>query len=457
MITIKPKHIILLCLFLFPYLALSFFSFPSADDFAFTNLAKEKGIWDSIIHLYLSWTGRYSSALFMVLNPMLLNSLALYQICSILLISLLLLSYLKLGHFFARFYKFHGNAGLIIGTVFFVSFIAHIRSQSQGLYWYTGYVVYILPLTFVNLLIPQIHKLHRNLKLIDFLLVSLLIVFLVAFNELLLLYINSGLLLLFLYFKKTKKFLIYTSLFIISIISSLIVIAAPGNRIRAAKFERLEPFWLDMIQWPLVTLEHLVNFISFPTFFHMAFFYFLGKQSKQAKIYKLSFKLSLRNSFSLLFLIVFIGMLPGFIAIGGQPPSRADNLIFYFYLIGLTFISYELGLADSIKIYRFFNRIKISNLSQVFTILLLSSVFLSKTIFAYISLIDAPKYLKELKQRALIAKDFAVNSPSEPVYFKPLSVYPQSIHFSEMSPNKQDWKNIAYSTYYGIASVEIKK
>ncbi|MDB5236830.1 MAG: hypothetical protein JWR44_3823 [Hymenobacter sp.] len=56
---------------LLPYLALCFYNQPYWDDYGNAALARDRGRWASLVHLYLTWTGRYTSGLWLTaLNPL---------------------------------------------------------------------------------------------------------------------------------------------------------------------------------------------------------------------------------------------------------------------------------------------------------------------------------------------------------------------------------------------------
>ena len=46
---------------LLPRIALTFYAYPSADDFCIVNETRDDGFWYMQLHSYLTWTGRYSA------------------------------------------------------------------------------------------------------------------------------------------------------------------------------------------------------------------------------------------------------------------------------------------------------------------------------------------------------------------------------------------------------------
>lgn len=60
-----------LLLLLLPYLALCYYNQPYWDDYGNAALARDRGWWPALRHLYFTWTGRYTAVLWLTaLNPL---------------------------------------------------------------------------------------------------------------------------------------------------------------------------------------------------------------------------------------------------------------------------------------------------------------------------------------------------------------------------------------------------
>ncbi len=65
---------------------------------------------------------------------------------------------------------------------------------------------------------------------------------------------------------------------------------------------------------------------------------------------------------------------------------------------------------------------------------------------------DAKQYRKEWDDRILKSKQ----NRGKDVYFKSISICPQSICGDDLKNERHNWKNMCFSNYYKIKSVEVK-
>jgi hypothetical protein len=69
-----------------PFLFLSFFNYPSADDYSMTFVLEKLKFWGAQKYWYLGWSGRYiSTAILSLFHPLLFKKILLYQLYPILL------------------------------------------------------------------------------------------------------------------------------------------------------------------------------------------------------------------------------------------------------------------------------------------------------------------------------------------------------------------------------------
>ena len=68
--TTELIYLLLLCISCIPYLYLSLFSHPIADDFCSSHMNGTQSISESLIDLDFSWNGRYIANYFGLINPL---------------------------------------------------------------------------------------------------------------------------------------------------------------------------------------------------------------------------------------------------------------------------------------------------------------------------------------------------------------------------------------------------
>jgi len=94
---IKSQHLNWLALFslvalLVPYIYLSFFIHPAADDYNYAVLTINNNWFSEYFNQYFTWNGKYSSNCLVLLNPIAFKSISIYRIIPLLLILLTFLS-----------------------------------------------------------------------------------------------------------------------------------------------------------------------------------------------------------------------------------------------------------------------------------------------------------------------------------------------------------------------------
>ena len=81
-----PLILLFLVLAIFPYVYLSAYANPIADDFYYAYSSKISSLAKVLVSDYFHWNGRYISNFFVHLNPLVFNSFVWYKIVPVLLI-----------------------------------------------------------------------------------------------------------------------------------------------------------------------------------------------------------------------------------------------------------------------------------------------------------------------------------------------------------------------------------
>lgn len=79
-------------LFLAPFLILTLYNHPSADDFPLTHTARDWGTYTSVVGYYKCWSSRYTSIFLMSINPLVFDSLNGYKLCTPLIFGIIVFS-----------------------------------------------------------------------------------------------------------------------------------------------------------------------------------------------------------------------------------------------------------------------------------------------------------------------------------------------------------------------------
>ena len=124
-----------------PYIYLSCFAHPIADDYHYSFLGMKPDFWNEWKKQYTEWNGRYTSNLLVLLNPMAFHNLFLYKAASSIQI---LLSLLSIYYFFRSITdrSFSRLVTLDASVLLLLLYLFSMPSLAEGIYWYTGAVSY---------------------------------------------------------------------------------------------------------------------------------------------------------------------------------------------------------------------------------------------------------------------------------------------------------------------------
>ncbi|HNX07656.1 MAG TPA: hypothetical protein PKL96_08740, partial [Bacteroidales bacterium] len=222
-----------------PFFALSFFVFPSADDFSVYNLLQQYSFCEYQEYMYMNWAGRYMANITDAFNPV--QSLLAYRLIPVFL---LLLFFVSLFVFFRCFFnKFLSNLQLLLFTlVFYALYLNIFPSPAEGIYWYPGAKNYLLANILTLFFLSAFYKMMfaAKRKMIFYWSATLLLAFLIiGLNEISLLLV-CGLTLLFFAgndFVNRKLSLPVLLLFVFMAFFAVVAIAAPGNFVRMSFFD----------------------------------------------------------------------------------------------------------------------------------------------------------------------------------------------------------------------------
>ncbi|MBP6391281.1 MAG: hypothetical protein KA175_09705 [Flavobacteriales bacterium] len=137
----------LVLVWLLPYVYLAFHVHPFGDDWSYAVLGRWYALWPRLLQEYRDINGRFSSNVLLLCHPMALglrSGLLVYRTAPVLLLLLLLA-----GSYALLRAGFRGAMGRseasLAAAVLVVLFVHGLPDLSEGLYWYTGAVTYLLP------------------------------------------------------------------------------------------------------------------------------------------------------------------------------------------------------------------------------------------------------------------------------------------------------------------------
>lgn len=444
----------------FPFLVLGAFNHPSADDFSYTNMASH-GFWQAQKYWYLNWEGRYFTTVLLSLNPLGIKSLALYQLMPLLLAA-------GLVHALYLLVKELGGGALsrqqslTAALVFCLLYVANMPDICQAFYWFTGAWTYQSANILLLYLLTCIARVFRGVQqekmryqaLSVFLALAIagsnetVMVLLVCMLSMMLAWI----------FWSTRRINGFLALVLLAAAAGgAIVMAAPGNAVRMA-----EDF---PTRYGLSFAVPAAAVAALKSIFHWAVTLPVAGMTVIAVMWARQVALQRAKAGSVLFihpvysLAAFWGLLagglcPSFWSMGGLPPGRIMDLMYFVFLLGWFFNVYILteyavrkGLLPEVLLPRFVTVgiclfLFLSFLKEDQNIRIAYSDLLSGKAAAYGS-----QVAQRHEQLAQCGDTCEVGG-----YVR----MPRTIYFDDITRDPTDWRNKSYSEFFHKNQIVIK-
>ena len=429
---------------------------------------RDEGFFIHLWHHYFDWSGRYTGNALYAAYPLIFGLFEGYALIAVLLIVLL---YLSMVFLIASVFRLGVKDKIIwlVALVFICVYLLGIRHSASSLYWMAGALTYQSAHILLLLSLAVIVRL-RNCARPDsgcyrwFFLLAFLIVLGTGTNEIsmMVLLTVSGLALLDAIVLRDRKLLGWALLFLLAILCCCVVYFSPGNTIRESTFP-LRHDWLrsirgsvDMGSWSLLVWTGNPIFITTTLLTPFAAAVLYHKSGRMFKITSLQ-----------LFILVLITLLSPFVlqfpawwAMGGWPPPRSVDAIFFIFilswmslLVALTirFIPENWILSTEGKF-----QFRASVLFFLASILFVMSVSISAKLNT--ALQDLRHHAKPFKEymaqrHAVIEQSrqqgmYAVTVPAPEIEM------PKSIYFNDIRADWRDWRNACYAQYFRLNAIQ---
>lgn len=447
------KWPLLFCLILLfiPYFFLSAYTNPFADDFIYGQRGEENQVIAQAIREYFNWSGRYTSNILQFLNPLAFHSFVGYKVFPIVLIILILLS-----HFFFIHILVGGQLSriekVILTLLFVLLFLHEMPILSEGIYWYTGSVVYqlgtVCAILYISLLgLYTQKKILINNSFVHLVLLTLLLIVSIGFNEIIMLglVLFSTISLIVVRKNKLQNQHLFLYLFILSVICASVSFFAPGNAVRATLASNNHHLGYSLFMGLAQTARFFLKWIcSVPLLVLSYLYFYLNKKlSAEVSLFAKSFYLKPLQSIGVLLLVIFIAVFPPYWATGMLGQHRTVNVACYLFLI-MWFINL------TVFFNAFKNQFQIKPAMKRFYVLLMGIVILAfvftKNGYDVMNDIFYGKASDYNKQMTARYKQFQTNSDT--IYFKGIKNPPKSLFLYDVAKEPNYWMNKAYTIYF---------
>lgn len=468
---------------LIPYFILAFFSYPSTDDFAYATKVLDFGFWAGQFETYNTWSGRYFATLLLSFNPVAQKWIWGFPLLPIALL---------LGLWGSLWYALNSalqaatdaaadNADndrrpsllskkqiFWLATTLFSIFLSHIQTPVQAFYWMAGAVTYTVPLILVSFAVGLFFKLYRQGKLYFRHWLALLIFapIIVGSNETIMLQWMAllSLLLYFLFRKYRKVNLGLLGVFLLSFMGSLVVILAPGNKVRTSHFQDAHRPFYAIYRTIGACIEHSVQFLSLPLILLSLVVLGWTLQNREAVLARIPSRMPKWLIFGFFSTMMTSAFFPSMWAMGGNPPERVDNTTYFWFLL-FWLMTLVIWVAQHPERYQDWlkKRPELFKSERLLFLSVLALLLIDNHRIAYSNLFVAEDYQKEWMARQAQSEKagFAGLKGTEGtegpgkmrLEFAPLKNKPKIIFNEDLNVDPTHWHNEAWSKYFGLASV----
>ena len=462
---------------LIPVIILSFYNYPSADDYSFAREAHRAlnqgeglfGVFEEVIErvarLYNTWQGNYTGVFMMSFTPLIIGEKG-YFLGTVL--ACLMLSYgsvIFLKAVYENILKLSGkNIYAIAGIVLFIIIqCMPNEARVEGLFWYNSVIYYTFSMgvlfCYVAVLIKILYASEKHL-ILNIAIASFLGIFLGGTNYVtgIVAAISSVVMIIFV-IATVKGGLAKVIPPIIMLIAFVISIIAPGNSVREENLNGLGAVKSILVSYVDVLDIALSDWCSW-----IVIVLFMISSVLWYYIYKLSdFKTEIKYPILITFFCISISassITPSLYATGDISGGRIQAG-FWIMFIMMMEIVIAVWTAVFYKAFRSVNDKVIDKFAIMLIVAFICgaalNVGVNRNTFVFseaaAEILDGSAFEYALENAARIK---VLKGTEADVVVESLSVRPELLFYSDMSTDASDWTNTAVADYYGKNSVVVK-
>lgn len=334
-----------LFLILAPFVWTSFFVVPSADDYDYSGSSIHMGYFNFQSYLYTNWSARYIATAIQS-NPLLIHFWV-YRFIPLLLFIFFVHSFYKIFSEISPFNYYSKVERVCFSFAVLALYLAQIVITSN-FYWLSASATYVLPLILLNYFLVCLYRLSikNDERITNIALASILIFLIIGSDEVIMIFLDFVILVAFLFSSfKNKKIKFNWGIFslgLVALISSSLVVFAPGNMVRAhenreigsAIIGSLHSFFKNGYEW--LFSNSIVWIIVFP-FLYLVLYAFFKQRSTLERMN--GYLINPLIATFLWFIFLVLCFFPHYWALGGdEGPDRTIALIQFLFYIGFFYI-----------------------------------------------------------------------------------------------------------------------
>ncbi|KAA5532948.1 DUF6056 family protein [Paenimyroides baculatum] len=450
----KSSIVLLIILVIGPLFYLSFFVYPSADDFSYAVMHKGMSFFEKQKEVYFTWSSRYFATAALSLTALNFGSIHYYGFLSV---ASLLLFYFGLVYLLKRTIVAQCINNWFLGALLFCAYVLFLPAICENFYWFPSVMTYFVPSALVLFLIANTLESYNYNTLKHNITATLLIFIIGGSNELLIggIFLWLCTLVCFYYYDHRKINHNYVWLLFITTLLLGVIFFAPGNGVRSnvinstrsiSSFEVLKlSFYRLFIHYIKYAIWVFLLFVFVNTYFKIKVNF-----HKKITVFKLFL---VANVF--LFICIFITIYN----LKVIHPFRVENL---FYFISFTFL-YFLSILIISKLELIFNRkmiiLLIVSLTALFIFPSITSEFKNNLQIVYTDIFKgkAKGYRKQFLDRDAYLKKYALSKSKLPCKVFKIKNRPETLLFNDIQKDPNHFINKSIALYYGIDVIVLEE
>lgn len=457
-------YLLAILFLLLPFLIISIYNHPSADDFSYSDFANRLGFWNAQIENYYIWTGRYTATALLTVNPLDYTNLILYRVLPV----ILLISFSFSVYYFLNKLLINSRRRDIIVLTFLILFlyIYYTPNITEAFYWMAGSITYqlasILSLLLFSMFLDLFRIKDRKKKIFLTIPASFLCVAIVGLNEtsMLILVMITFILFATNFYIKKEPDPVLLILFLVTAAASAVVILAPGNLVRMAEKPGRFQLLFSITGSIKTTLLYIAGWLPMLLIFIALFSPLLNRLAGNIKArfplenFKFIHLLSLALAFLSFIILCFF---PSYWSQGGKPPARTVNVIYLLFIFGsfaLSVLFFLLLQNLQRPVSEIPHPIRISMVIAALAILIVKPNNIRKV---YQDLLSgsAYRYNIEMNQRYNLLEKCDSECVVPPIKNRPFTLFAYDL--AAKPSDEIYWYNKHLGDYFGLEPVKVKK
>ena len=466
---LAPYMLLAVCIaVLLVFVMLAQYAQPSSDDFCMASGVNDNGLITHLWNHYLEWSGRYTGNALYAAYPLVTDLFDGYKyIPTIVIAALFLATAFFLSTLFST--AIYARPVLLASLCFVCVYLLGMMSPASGLYWMAGAFTYqtanVLLLVTLGLML-RLSERQKNSSKYFILFSALLLVVVIAIgaNETGMLAITGVALLGVLIHLRSGWAILWPWMVIlaVSLVSFDVVYFSPGNAIRAADFPLRHDLSRSINGSLSVGIKILWIWISNPVLIissMLAPFAIIRLLQLSGRSFSVSGPLIAALLVCTLAMPVVL-MFPAWWAMGGWPPARTVDAIYFLFLlswfvtVGALTIRYLYDSEPSavMQPYHPYAAVAMLALSALFSFAAVESKAykLAKTDMFQL----ARPYHDYLSRRYEQIEQALANDQRYLVVADYQQEYPRTIFFNDIMHDPEHWRNVCYADYFGFEKIK---